>query len=342
MPDKISEKEATQRILAAMQAYSKKHVYHECLANDSNCKEVIRAHSVQSSRVLDAIARNGHVYMFTSYNEQHTRLKRIGKNCATTFTGFCNVHDTKLFKSVDFGDHCHFDPNNTQQVVLLSLRATAKEYWTKLNICKCVQLWMNKAKENDIASLQDEYHTGLFIKNSHSHSLCSFYEGTQSSKRRLERMYKSLLTQYRRAKYSLSQTKVYQFPSISNIVAASVFSPEFDYKGNRIESFLPHRDVADIALNVFPLEGITWVVFLFHKRFANQLAPIFAQLDSFSTQDRAVALSKMIIVNCENVAFSPEFIESLKEDEKLRIESIFDDTVVMPSSYDFIPDLNFF
>ena len=55
---------------------------------------------------------------------------------ATTFAGFCNYHDTTIFKEIDFGKYNSFDPNNKRQMVLLPLRAVAREYWLKLNIDK--------------------------------------------------------------------------------------------------------------------------------------------------------------------------------------------------------------
>jgi hypothetical protein len=166
--------------------------------------------------------------------------------------------------------------------------------------------------------------------------------GTRSATARLERVYRSLLQQHRTQKYHLSRIRVYSLISPPRTAAASTFNPEFDLQGHRIGSLDLHADVPDVALNVFPIGGKTWFVMLYHRRFEAPLAPLFNQLDEASDAERGVAFSKLLLIHCENVAYSPAYVESLNAKEREAIEGIFISTVHQARPYSDVPDLNLF
>ncbi|MCK6467494.1 MAG: hypothetical protein L6Q53_04755 [Candidatus Brocadia sinica] len=80
--------------------------FYRCFWPFEECKkEAIRAHSIQNSRVLQAIEQNGHVVMLQpkiNFDEgPKAEFKDVGRNKATTFTGLCGEHDNQLFKPID-------------------------------------------------------------------------------------------------------------------------------------------------------------------------------------------------------------------------------------------------
>ena len=77
--------------------------YEMCLGPDNECEgSIIRAHSVQNSRVLELIQESGHVIMprlVSSFDRgAGFRFESVGRNEATTFTGLCQKHDRELLK----------------------------------------------------------------------------------------------------------------------------------------------------------------------------------------------------------------------------------------------------
>src|ERR1035437_4931680 len=91
---------------------SKKSKEKMCLhpeADKTVCNEIIKAHSIQRAKILENISRNQHVYSFSSHIGDINKLVRfepklIGINEASTFTGFCNMHDTETFKPIEIKD----------------------------------------------------------------------------------------------------------------------------------------------------------------------------------------------------------------------------------------------
>jgi len=94
---------------------------------------VVEAHTVPKSGSLQQIARNGHVYSFIPSLENMIKYKGrlqpelIGINRASTFTGFCSIHDNKIFSKIE---NQPFE-GSQEQCFLLAYRALAREIYTK-------------------------------------------------------------------------------------------------------------------------------------------------------------------------------------------------------------------
>ena len=99
-----------------------------CLAPGGECdQEGIRAHSVQNSRVLDRLQRDGHVVapkMDISFQGgPRSAFEEVGRNIATTFHGLCAEHDASIFRPIDTAAIRVDDP---EHLFLLSYRAVMK------------------------------------------------------------------------------------------------------------------------------------------------------------------------------------------------------------------------
>ncbi len=103
-------------------------------ASRDNCKgRIIKAHTIQRNGGLNKIATNGHVYYFDNNimsivkNNGFAKLKLTGIKEATTFTGFCSLHDNETFKPLED----HEFRNTYEQTFLLAYRAICKEIHAK-------------------------------------------------------------------------------------------------------------------------------------------------------------------------------------------------------------------
>jgi hypothetical protein len=108
-----------------------------CLHHSSGtrCNEIISAHSIQNKGQLSLIAEVGHVYRLGA---DLSTLKRtgglpepmkIGIKKASTFDGFCKLHDNALFEPID-----NFAlRDDKRQVALYAYRSLCREYFVKEN-----------------------------------------------------------------------------------------------------------------------------------------------------------------------------------------------------------------
>ena len=103
--------------------------FEKCLGPDPSCKRpAIRAHAVQNSRVLDLLAREGHVVV-ASHRMEVARgivvdLTQVSRNKATTFTGLCEEHDRDLFAPIE---RAPIDLADVRHLFLLAYRAALFE-----------------------------------------------------------------------------------------------------------------------------------------------------------------------------------------------------------------------
>ncbi len=120
-------------------------------AKTGNCDgDIVRAHTVQRSGGLSKIAHTKHVYRLMpklSYSPPSFSIipKRIGINEASTFTGFCQIHDTKTFERIE---KVPFTAE-VDQIFLLAYRALSREVFMKSNQLELIDFMHDQDKGLD-------------------------------------------------------------------------------------------------------------------------------------------------------------------------------------------------
>lgn len=104
------------------------------LKGSGNCSSgIIASHTIQRRGGLSLIQEEGHVlatkptFQSTFKNKGRPVPRRVGVNKASTFPGFCNKHDTELFRPIENTDTAL----NPLAAFLYSYRAIAYERFTK-------------------------------------------------------------------------------------------------------------------------------------------------------------------------------------------------------------------
>ena len=90
----------------------------------------IRAHTVQRATALKSISEQNHVLSGRDNRPGKTsefRLERIGINSASTFKGFCSLHDNHSFREID-----NLKELSDWTIFLLGYRALAYELYMKM------------------------------------------------------------------------------------------------------------------------------------------------------------------------------------------------------------------
>ena len=115
------------------QEFSKGYCSHPN-ASTTNCSGApIRAHTVQRRGGIDTIAEKGHVISAKTaaqdiYKNKGQFIPRsVGVRSASTFFGFCNLHDTQMFRPIEKGTI----QINDETCFLMSFRAISYEHFQK-------------------------------------------------------------------------------------------------------------------------------------------------------------------------------------------------------------------
>ena len=321
-------------------------VLHECLVPDCKSGEpVIQAHSIQERRVLDLISVDKHVYMIPNKDEGVV-LDRIGIHKATRFTGFCSIHDNELFDSVDLGNNREVDIENPEDLIRLSLRAIACEYWKK---CNGRQFW-NKLRDissrNSIADMMEF----INVEEREAEELVKHIQltakpqllGINKAVERIGRQYHSLFAQLESRKYHLSKFCTFTMAVEPLVAAAAHFPPEFSNTGKRMSRRKMGVDFPEVTLNLLPTSAGTHVIFLWHRRYERQIRPFFNDIVVMGDEERALLLSQMLLIQCENVALSPRLVDSWNEREKEKVLHLFTNTLRGAIPYSSAWDIDLF
>ena len=107
---------------------TRKIEFGRCLELTMQCGQpAIRAHSIQNRQTIALPEQDHHVLAWQPRFFQagpDIALRRIGRNDASTFAGFCNQHDTELFRPLDTKP---FDGADRDQLFLLDYRGITCE-----------------------------------------------------------------------------------------------------------------------------------------------------------------------------------------------------------------------
>lgn len=122
-----------------------------CLFPDkSKCtsRKGIRAHSIQRNKILSSIAQSGKVKCFDIRNSLFDKdFSDVGIAEASTFFGFCNFHDTKVFSDIENFDYI----NSPKQNLLFAYRACAFE------VAMCKQAFCHSNLKVEEAGSKEEW-----------------------------------------------------------------------------------------------------------------------------------------------------------------------------------------
>jgi hypothetical protein len=217
---------------------------------------IIKAHTVQRSGGLTRIARQGHVYTLDPGGAELAKTsmlspRLIGVNNASTFTGFCNFHDTKTFEPVEKRPF----KGNEQQVFLLGYRAL------------CRELFMKRGMVEHLASIKN-FDKGADIGKQiwWQHFVSTIERGEQSSLRHLER-YK--FSSYDPCLVSDNYSDVYYYivriGITPDFLCSGTIFPDYDFCGRRLQTLTNLDEVPQlITFSIIATENggaaiLSWV-----------------------------------------------------------------------------------
>lgn len=274
-------------------------------------KRIVQAHTLSKSSSLKAIADpSNHVMGVVMNLPSLMRNKgrwvpeKIGINQASTFTGFCAVHDRILFSCLENEKFTGTD----EQCFALMFRSLSKEIYAKEGG------WQSSdfAKNADKGKLQVEQFFLQEFVSLHQSGLNAAITELNNLKTSLDRI---LLNR----QFSEIESAIFTFSGPLPIAVSSILSPERDFDDNKIQDLNDLNVSAEqVCFNAFSSEGKGYVVFSWLgtsaiiRRFVRSLIKVPAD-KVFNT------LLYFFFTKAENTYSSPEWWDSLSDKQRENI-----------------------
>ena len=323
MEEKINERKIEfSKFVSEMR---KKTRISECLCpRKIECSEkIIKAHSIQNNRILNKISVDGKIMQFDATDAIFTNdLSKVGRKAATTFTGFCGFHDNELFKSIELKD---YESDNKEQEFFFAYRCLARELHIKKQSKKLFTELMSRSPNNP--------------------NFKWMQEGTINAIKELTNLNYRFHQDTMNKRFELIETKKIELKKQYSIAVCSIFSPEYDLKGNKVNSLEDFsKPTKKLFLTIFPQNGSTIVLMSCIKEDNSLLEFLDEQLLALQENEIIDKLNLLIAMYCENFAYSPTKWDHMPKNEREKFVSKFYDSIDPKNPQDWMekPKFNLF
>ena len=288
----------------------------KCLEpTETCCEPLIDSHSIQDSRILEKLATDNHVIHITfdkscvskstinNLIEPTCKYESISMHKASVFIGLCNKHDTELFRPIDTED---LDMDNKEHIFLLTYRSVLKELSSSLSAATMNQsMFQSKVELGETTGdsfTLDGLLPVLFFERAYI-----FYQ------------YKKLFDEdYLSKNYDNIVWKYIILDNVPTFATSTVFTP--------VEMATNEDEPERLCVNVFPYKDKMHVVFSCRKEDEKSLNHYIEEVFSATGEYQKYLISKIVLRNCENTVFSPNYFAQWSEEKKETILEYFKNT----------------
>lgn len=276
------------------------------------------SHTVQRRGGLAAIAEDGHVLTaltnFHALNSSDGKPepRRVGIGAASTYPGFCNAHDTALFRPIEGADI----ELNAEAALLFAYRAIGYELFGKraairmAEVTRDADLGQPYVRQRQLAMMLDPYIDGLRLGLSDAEQWIAAY--------------RALFHNRQLPGFGFTAAR---FDRVIPFVACGGFHVECDLAGRRLQKLgiATNPPPESIAFNVTSFGGKSTAILAWIGR---PDGPGFQFAKSFSEVPHArlaAAVTRVAFEHVGNIFFRPSWWAGLSEERrtelKLRISS---------------------
>lgn len=284
--------------------------FGRCLEPTMRCDQpAIQAHSIQNRQTIALLEQDNHVLAWQPRFSQagpDIALRRIGRNDASTFAGFCNQHDTELFRPLDTRP---FDGADREQLFLLAYRGITCEL---------------HAIMTGVVQLQSLY-TARVERGADSPDSSS-----PAGQKAVEQMLLSWATwRYRNTYYNEPLVRrsfdgvehdVIELSNQAPCLAASSFITVRDAPLN--------EELVGVAIDILPVsETKTIAAFSYAKKDQGSVRAALDRILGSTGDVQKYELSKLVLSRISNVLISPRHFGQWGEERRKKIADAFVRTV---------------
>lgn len=297
-----------------------------CSAPDAmlgSCSDkIVAAHTVPKSGSLNKIARKGHVLAFVpsfeNLNKHNGMLfpELVGVGKASTFSGFCSVHDDALFAPVEKEAFT----GSQKQCFLLAYRAYAREIYTKRAAAETAKLH----KDLDRGRSQDMQMSIQMFSFTHGLGMDAALRDINHHKPRFEA---PLLND----DYSSVRSYIVEIEGPPPVMCSGSFAPEYDFDGTQLQDMVditvtPHM----LSVTSFYGGGSGQIVFTWLPEDDPVCIPVIESLERVSDYDLSSRMVAFLFEIFENVHISPDWWDAIgKEPQTALVNRMMGDMGTM-------------
>jgi len=269
----------------------------------------IRAHSIQNRQTISLLENDNHVIAWQPRFSQagpDVALRKVGRNEASTFSGFCGQHDTALFRPLDTKP---LDVGDQEQLFLLAYRAISFELHAIMT--GVMQLQTLYAARID---------RGVDVAD----------ESSPAGQKSVEQMLLSWATWRYRFEY-------YDQPMLSGThgdVVHDIITFDGQAPCLAASSFITVKDVpvadnlAGVAINILPVSASrTVAVFSCARQHQASVRTALDRVFEAVGDTQKYELSKLVLSRISNVLFSPAHLATWRPGKAEKIVAAFVGTV---------------
>ncbi len=295
----------------ALAIFRKEANIQTCFFHDhSDCSGgIIRAHSLQRQGALKVLEKddNGNRFLYSHTerigNEEHKflDLKKTGRLKASTFTGFCSHHDSKIFKEIE-NDPEATDLDNDKHLFLHSYRSFAQGYHQKKE-----EINLYNSNNEEVKNLLNN----LFPHGTFQEVKSSAMLGVSDLEPKKIVMDKILQSE------TDDELEYFTFevPHTIPVASAATISPWCDMYGKKINRSLdPSIPLQDLIITTIPQKNRSLVI-LASFSFNNKIVEILDKLQHAS-QNVIERYLSYLSMHAENTFISPKFYDQLSIEQK--------------------------
>ena len=290
-----------------------------CLHPD--CKQnAIRSHSQQKERQLRAIEKDGYVYaLHPNYMSSISRenpddpqqIVKRGIDQASTFLGFCSIHDNDLFSEVD---NKELVPDSQPQALSLFIRAVSYEFSRKRNNAVFFQL-LQREQYSQALPIYDSY-TLDYVHRGHQ-NWCDFeghYYLTSLIQKHQLKQHDSIQVLWKVIPKNIGVSCCACF----NISPEKYISPVKDIDLVHDKSFSP---MPLIGLNIIPTKNDSHLILTWLPEIHLDALRYIGQTDD--KQSLEILINKLAFLESEDTCISPELWENASKEQQQEIALAF-------------------
>lgn len=335
--EKFSEchlhREKKRKISRSVERHEQSRIFDKieycCASYDAhNCVLPIKgAHTIQRSRVLTSIAKDGHVGTF--YRNSEGRLDEKGiktgiKSDASIFFGFCSYHDTEIFKAIEINE---FSPS-LENCWSSSYRAVCHEFYQKTAACEAVD-WKIKNLDNGRTLIEQ-----LILQYSLRRIQRDILKGLDD----ISRIKSSFESIRLNSSFHLLKSYIIELDTPLTVAVCGTISPFYNLDGVRVQNFSGQQESLEhIALSTVCVQGRAVYCLshlIEHDKAGIYLADLFQRGDEFIKN----WLMKSIFAHVENNYFSLGWWNGISEcDQEKVCELALSESYTSKLNYDDFP-----
>lgn len=296
-----------QRINAILQKILDSTDFKVCMYPEkSQCKMPIKnAHTLQNNGVLSTISESGHVMITDILDKVRNGsiLKKVSKNKATTFYGFCEYHDTYLFQDIEIKEY----NNEIKQNFLYAYRMVAQEYHKKERTISSIQ---NCIKDNP-SILQ----SSILVENYRMMDLA------RGDVRELMNIFNEAFVSQN---FDILHSYVYKFNQQYQFAVTTMYVPASTLDGEEIvDIYSKEKDRLPSAfLTVIPTNNCSYFIMSCLKIDYPKIIKYFDEIENLEENKLKCFLNWTLPTYSENIILSPKLWDSWNAESKKEYERI--------------------